>query len=362
MNGVERLIAQRRLASQRLAGAALASVTEVVHWLGAVQAQVYPIARWSIGLRADGLHAASVDDALARAEVIRTHVLRDTWHLVSAQDIQWLLDLTAPRVQQRNQTMYRKLGLAPPLLARTDAVLSDALTGGKQLTRTELAAELARRGIPADGVRLTYILMHAELTQHVCSGARRGNQHTYALLQERVPRTQTRSRDEALGMLIHRYLRSHGPATVKDFSVWSSLTIADTKRGLEIARGELEHTTAGGRRYWFTTATPATAPAGGAFRAHLLQAYDEYTVAYRDSREAVDPARLTAVIPGRTTRYTHNILLDGQIIGHWRHANLNPQRIEVQLARTLDREEDQAVGDAIHRYRAFLVGGCQRGW
>ncbi|HEX8977000.1 MAG TPA: winged helix DNA-binding domain-containing protein [Solirubrobacteraceae bacterium] len=346
-------IAGRRLRNQRLAGAGLRSATDVVRWLGAVQSQIYPAARWSVGQRAIGLSAASIDDALAQGRVIRTHVLRPTWHLVSAEDIHWLLDLTAPRVQQRNATMYRKLGLDPPLLARADRILAGALGGGRQLTRAEIAAELDHHGVPTDTLRLSCILMHGELTQRLCSGARQGRQHTYALLEERAPRTVPLARDEALGELVRRYFTSHGPATIKDFSSWSSLTIADTRRGLEIAGGELEQTTVQDRTYW-SASCPAPPAVTGAPRAHLLQGYDEYTVAYRDSRHVVDPARLAAVIPGRTARFTHNLVLDGEIIGHWRHATSGPPHVEIQLFRELEPTDTRAVDDAVRRYATFL--------
>ena len=250
MTGSQQDVADQRLLNQRLAGPPLQSVTDVVHWLGAVQFQEYPVARWSVGQRATGLTAASVDQALAAGQVVRTHVLRDTWHLVSAEDIHWLLDLTAPRIQQRNATMYRQLRLDPQLLARTAGVLTDVLAKGRQLTRKALGLALREHGIVADGPRLGYILMHAELTQLICSGPRDGNQHTYALLAERVPHTQSRSREEALGELVRRYFTSHGPAAVKDFAWWSSLAVADAKRGVEIAGHQLVQTAVSDRHYW----------------------------------------------------------------------------------------------------------------
>lgn len=107
-------VAARRLRNQRLEGEPLAGPREVVHSLGGVQAQEYPVARWSIGQRAGGLSEAAVDRALADAAILRTHVLRETWHLVAAEDIRWMVELTRPRISARNVTMYRKLELEPP--------------------------------------------------------------------------------------------------------------------------------------------------------------------------------------------------------------------------------------------------------
>lgn len=350
-------IADQRLANQRLSHPDRASVADIVSRLVAVQSQIYAAARWSIGQRTSGLGTADVDAALSRGEVIRTHILRDTWHLVSAEDIHWLLALTGPRVEQRNATMYRKLGLDASVLTRTEGLLVDVLAGGRYLIRRELAAELAERGLTLEALPLTYVLMHGELSGRVGSGPRRGRQHTYALLEERVPRGPGRSRDEALAELVRRYFTGHGPATVKDFVAWSSLTVADAKRGLAIVGDELEETTVAGRSYWSTVDSPDVSAAPDPPRAHLLQAYDEYTVAYRDSRESVaDPERLSAVAPGRTDRYTHNIVLDGRIVGHWRHAAGTgaQSHLEVQLTRPLDGSETAALGDAVDRYARFL--------
>src|SRR5579875_447352 len=229
-----RAVAGRRLANQRLSNPEPGSVASVVRRLVAVQSQIYPAARWSIGQRASGLGPADVDEALAAGAVIRTHVLRDTWHLVCAEDIHWLLDLTGPRIERRNATMYRKLGLDASLLTRGERLLAEVLAGDRHLTRKELGVKLAERGLTLDPLALTYVLMHCELSARVGSGPRRGRQHTYALLEERGRRGPIRSRDEALGELIRRYFTAHGPATVKDFAAWSSLTMADAKRGLAV--------------------------------------------------------------------------------------------------------------------------------
>ncbi len=219
--------------------------------MGGVQAQEYPYARWSLGQRAGAdVDEAAVEAALARGDIVRTHVLRDTWHFVAAPDARWILRLTGPRIQARNGTMYRRLGLDATQLAQSDALLADVLGGDVQLTRRALADELAQRGVVADGLRMGYLLMHAEVEEVICSGARQGRQHTYALFDDRVPAAAHLARDESLAELTRRYFTSHGPATVKDFTWWSSLTVADARRGLE----------PGGRR-------PG---ADGARRPHLL--------------------------------------------------------------------------------------------
>src|SRR5262245_24477363 len=185
-------IRRQRLRNQRLVGAPFARRGEVVSWLGAVQAQEYPGASWGIAQRADGLSQSAIDQAFAEGAILRTHAMRPTWHFVAPADIRCLLALTSPRVQALNASSYRRLGMDDAVLARGTAVLADALQGDKQLTRAELAAALQRAGIVSpsdDRLRLAYIMMYTELEGLICSGAMRGKQHTYALLDERAPPT-----------------------------------------------------------------------------------------------------------------------------------------------------------------------------
>ena len=151
MSDARRDIAAQRLRNQRLDGPPLESVADVVRWFGGMQFQEYPVARWSIGQRAIGMTEPVVDQAVEDATVVRTHVLRDTWHLVTANDLRWLMALTGPRIQARNATMYRRLDLNPALLARTNDLLVGAL-GGTRLPRRDIAALLERHGIAAAGL------------------------------------------------------------------------------------------------------------------------------------------------------------------------------------------------------------------
>ena len=143
-------------------------------------------------------------------------MLRPTWHFVTPEDICWLLTATAPRIRALNAYMNRQLELDDALLLRSNVAIAKALQGGQQLTRAELGTALAEAGIVATGMRLGYIVHCAELDAIVCSGARRGKQFTYALLDERAPKAKRLDHNEALAELTLRYFSSHGPATVKD--------------------------------------------------------------------------------------------------------------------------------------------------
>ena len=342
-------IAQRRMHSQHLWGAPFDTPEDVVHWLAAVQGQDYLVAKWSLAQRAKGVTGPAIDRALADGSILRTHVLRPTWHFVVPGDIRWILELTGPRVHLQNAHYYRKLELDEELLAKTNSLLARTLEGGHQLTRNDVAAVLERSGITASGPRLAYILMHAELDAVICSGGLNGKQQTFALLEERAPSANPLDREEALAELTRRYFISRGPVTVKDFARWSGLTAADAMVGLEMVSSQLEHEVVDDRDYWFA---PTSLPAKRTTRVvDLVQGLDECIISYSHSRDALRPLPPT---PGEPTVFAHAILLDGRLIGHWRREfDKKTVVVEASLYRPLNRTETRALEAAVERYGNF---------
>ncbi len=224
-----------------------------------------------------------MEEAFARGDILRIHVLRPTWHFVTADDIRWILALTAPRVHQANRYPYRQVGMDEATIARSNETLASVLADGEPRTRRELGEALAGAGVDeAKGVRLAHLMMHAELEALVCSGPRRGKQHTYALVSQRAPHARKLSGDEALAELTRRYFIGHGPATVRDFSWWSGLTVAQVRQGLALVEDELERDEDDGGAPWYAAPTRPRAadPAG----CRLIPMYDELGVAYKDQR------------------------------------------------------------------------------
>ena len=191
-------IARARFCNQLLGGAKGRSPGEVVAWLGAVQAQDFAAAKWALGLRLARSTDAAIEKAFDEGEILRAHAMRPTWHFLAPRDIRGLQALTAPRAQAANAAGYRRLELDDKLLARCRRVITGALRGGRRLTRAELRVRLAEKGIQTSGQRLAYILMHAEFEALICSGPRKGRQFTYALLEERAPRSSVLPPEEAL--------------------------------------------------------------------------------------------------------------------------------------------------------------------
>ena len=235
------MIVSQRLFNQQLVDTRFQQAEEIVAWMGAMQAQEYAMAKWAIGLRLGTTNDGAIEAAFNAGRILRTHVLRPTWHFVAPKDIRWMLRLTAPRVRQAMAYMDRQLEVERRLIARSQRAFTKALQGGQPRSRTDLQLALTRAKVAASGPRLAHLLMHAELDGLICSGPRRERQFTYMLLDERVPSTKPLQRDVALAELTRRYFESHGPATVQDFSWWSGLSMRDATRGHRDARrGALE--------------------------------------------------------------------------------------------------------------------------
>jgi Winged helix DNA-binding domain len=325
---------------------------DVVRWFGAVQAQDFGPAKWSLGERLPGVGDAEVQRAFDEGLFLRTHVLRPTWHFVAPDDIRWLLRLTAPRVHATNAYAYRLAGLDGAAFAKAHDLLAAALDGGAHRTRTDLAGIFAAAGLPSTGFGLGYLLMHAELDGLVCSGPVRGRQHTYTLLDGRVPPAPERDPDEALVDLVARYFTSHGPATAKDLRWWSSLTLTDIARGVELAGDHLRHEVIDGVSYWSGPPSPARLASP---TVHLVQGYDEYVVAFTESKYALDASGAARALPPGTSVPNGVLLLDGQVAGHWKRTSTRDTlRIEALLYRDLTPAEAEALDAAAARQAAFL--------
>jgi len=354
-------VARLRLRNQRVTGEKLKTAADVVAWLGCVQAQEYSLAKWSLGMRVpDGsLHDADVDAALAQGEILRTHILRPTWHFVAPADIRWIMRLTAPRILAGSAHRMRWLELDDDQVSRANEVMAGALEGGTQLTRPELQAELARAGLHPDGQRIAYMVMAAEMSCILASAAPRGAKQTYALLDDFTPPTAADrapfDRDHALATLTLRYFTSHGPATIADFTWWSGISQADTKRGLAINATALEQVDVAGERFWWAGDRGGSADSPDSPSVHLMQAYDEYVVAYKSPRTPINVANLTTPAVLQRPPFYHAVFVDTQVTGLWRRLNADDgYRVETTMLRRLTPREQGAFDAELLRYSDFV--------
>jgi hypothetical protein len=305
-----------------------------------------------VAQRAGGTDAAAiagVEQALNEGSILRLHVLRPTWHFVAAEDARWLLALTGPRVIRGSAARHRQLGIDVAMIARAEDTFRKGLDGGRQFTRAEMEKVLEHAGIAMDiPQRLAHLLMQAELDQVLCSGAWRGKQATYALLDERVPIGLVLEREASLAEIARRYFSSHGPASLKDFSWWSGLTLGDARLGVRLAGDSLMNEQIDGQEYW--------SPAGVAAPeikdpiAHLLPNYDEYVVAYVERSAIFDPTHAHR-LHMRGGVLNNVSLVDGLVVGGWtREIKKSGVTVTLSPLWPLQPTEIQALEQAVVRY------------
>lgn len=338
-----------RMRNQLLWGSDARSAADVLGRFAASQGQDLLPAAWALAQRAGVLTEAQVRAECDAGAVLRTHLLRPTWHFVGAADLGWLLRATAPRVHRLNTPIYRRWGLEGPALRTVRRVAEAELAGGRHLTRAELGTALAAAGLPLAGQGLAYAVMWAELEGIVCSGVQRGKQQTYALVEERTPGPDSRSRPEALAELARRYFAAHGPATVRDLAAWASLTLAEARQATGAAG--LDSFDLAGTTFWHAGGQPPEAPED---RVDLIQVLDELVMGYSETRGLLSGG--LAWGEGVPVTYFHAVLAGGRLIGHWtyeRDGRSRPSRVLTQGLRPWSEQESDGVSRAVADFGRF---------
>ena len=344
-------IARWRLRTQHLVSPYAVSAREAVGSLLAVQAENPSQAAWAVASRTQNPDQADLAALLDSGAVLRTHVLRPTWHFVRAEDVGWLLDLTGPRVRRvTGQQLRDAHGLDERSTGQALAAVTQVLASGGQLTRVQLAQELRERGIRGSGQMLMTLLAHAELGGLICSGRVTDGEHTYALMDERVPAPRRLGRTEALAELAMRYFTGHGPATERDLAYWATLTLTDVRAGLLQVRDQLDSFQHDGRTFWHPPGGPPRGPQKPA--GHLLQILDEMYRGYQDSRWLLDAA---GDVPRTRETAAGMALVDAQLLAAMRRTIAHDHvRFDLRPYRALTSPETEALDQAARRYGEYL--------
>jgi hypothetical protein len=342
--------ASLRIYNQRINNPVFTKPEDVVKHMVAMQAQDYAGAKWAIGLRMQDPRESDIENAINQGKILRTHLLRPTWHFVLPEDIRWLLTLTAPRIHAINAPFYRKFGFTDALFNKTNELLAKALQGNKQLSRPKVLDLIKQAGIATDDIRFTIILMRAELDQVICSGARIGKQFSYALLDDLAPASVPLTHEEALTKLAAAYFNTRGPATVHDFANWSGLTITDAGIGLENVKEKLINEVIDGKTYWMPDNPEALV--SQKTTTFLLPAYDEFATSYKDRSALIAPAYVEQA--GHVV-FDPSIVVNNQLVGTWKRSVKKTEVVvDLKLFGQLNKTQTKAVEAAEVRYKKFL--------
>lgn len=351
-----------RLFNQQITRTAFNTPQEIVGWMVAMQAQEYAMSKWAIGLRLGNVTDADVEKAFNDGQILRTHLLRPTWHFATPEDIRWLIELTAPRIRKAMVYYERELELDNQLFRKCNDIIVKALTGGYHLTRTALCDLLENNGISLNGRQMGHVMMNAEMDCLVCSGRREGKQFTYALFDERAAKTKSIDKDEALLLLAQRYFTSRGPATLKDFSVWSGLTITDAKKAGSMLDSKLfTKEVFNGNEYLLNKETLELAQDSSSSelvkkvqRSFLMPDYDEYGIGYIDRTAIFNPITITNEFKRNNPVFDRMIIVDGIIEGTWKRTIKGKTVVvETYPFRELSKAKSEAVKKAVNRFVKF---------
>ena len=293
----------------------LKTVSEVVSRMGAIQAQDYLMSKWAVGVRLSDPALEKVESSINNGEIVRVHVLRPTWHLISSTDIHWMMMLTAQKVKSSFKARYKELELTESVISKTQAIIVRKLSNRSYLTREELAEEFTKSEIRTDANRLSHILFCAELDGLVCSGPIKENKITYALLHEWAPKKTELTKDEALAELARRYFTSRCPATLEDFAWWSNLSVTDSRKALDFVKSGFYSETIGSSTYWFPDSFNYKAEDNE--KVFLLPAYDEFLISYKDRSSSLASVYNKKTVSDNGIFYPV-IVVNGLVAGVWK--------------------------------------------
>lgn len=344
-------IAHQRIINQQIVIPDFKDACHLVSYMGAMQAQDFAMAKWAIGCRVPNTNAQQVEDAFNSGKILRTHLMRPTWHFAAAEDLHWILDLTVPQIKAVVKPRFVNWGFDDKILSEAFDVIQKSLSGGNHKTRKELQADLFQANITPDEGRLYHLMLWAELEKVVCSGRLKGKEQTYALLDEWVPCKKTFHREEALAMLAMRFFTSHAPATLADFIWWSGLKTTDARSGLELIKENLCHEKISGADYWFPNNYKE--PDVISPTAILLPAFDEFVIAYKNRSAVLNPDWGKTAISSNGI-FKPLIVINGQVMGIWKRSlKKDSVLVELHFFRSLAVGEKELVEKAAWHYAHF---------
>ena len=329
-------------------------VKDLISWMGAIQAQEYTMVKWAIGMRLKNPSIKKVEEALSRGDILRTHVMRPTWHIVAAEDIRWMIDLSAKRIKSGMNSWAKGLDMSEKLYSKVNDALIKILEGNKSLSKSEIGEELTKKGVNIDNRPLSLFLSRAEVENIVCSGVDKGRLQTYALTDERVAPTKPLHKDEALAKLAFNYFRSHSPATLEDFVWWSGLSMTEAKHAIHLIQDKLISEKFISDKLYIHESYVNTIQSEDVF--HLMPSFDEYLISYKSRTHCLALHHYPKAFTNYGIFYPIT-LHNGSIIGNWKKSsNKGTINIETSFFEKKTRVGKRLIEKAISNYKSFLEG------
>ena len=305
-----------RLLNQQLIAPQFTTPTEVVSYMGALQAQEYRMMRWAVAMRTRKPSHKTFKQAFDEGQIIRLHLMRGTWQLVCAEDYWSMIDLFAPKAiaVTKGWMNSNKISILDDELMRVRDILIQSATDKRSVTKEDFILALAERNLQMDDHRLSYHIRMAELSGVLCSGDLLPMKATYALAADKMKSSVKMERDEALAHFTRKYFQSRQPATLEDFVWWSGLNVSDCRRGIELLGHTIHIEKWQDRKFYLTDDCRKRGFRKGKFL--LIPPYDEYLISYK-SRDIVLPPEHRHHAHNNSGIFQPVIAYDGTICGNW---------------------------------------------
>jgi hypothetical protein len=345
------MIKSIRLQSQQLITPKFEKPKDLVAWMGAIQGQEYNMSKWAVGIRLANPSLQAVDDAIRKGEILRTHLLRPTWHLVTPEDIRWMIMLSGKRIKPSLALIEKELGLgAKQFLGGIQSI--EKMVERQNLTRQEIITELEKTGITNATQSINAFTIYAEAEGIICSGVEKEGKHTYTLLEERVAPVKELNKDEALAKLAVMYFQSHSPATLNDFMWWSGLSITESRHAIELIKDRLIVDSKESNDFYIHQSYSDIKETEDVL--HFIPPYDEYLISYKVRTDVLDLAHH----PKAFTKYGifyPVIMHNGKVVGNWKKSTKKGETvIETSFFDKNYKIDKKLIKQAEERYKKFI--------
>jgi hypothetical protein len=351
MNPTE--IITQRLINHQLAIQSFEKPKDLVNWMGALQAQDYNAVKWAIGMRLNNGSENHVEEAINKGEIIRIHLLRPTWHFVSAEDVYWMLELNASKIKSSMKSRHTFLGLTPDIVKKSQSTIKKMLEREEFVERDEILNKLIDSKIVENNLQVNHLLTLSEQDGIICSGPEIKNKQTYALLEKRVPWKNIITRDEAICKLTKKYFQSHGPATLQDFVWWAGINNTEAKKGIEMNRSLLLSENIEGNTYYFYSFTDNQSIDKDL--SYLLPAFDEFIISYKEREMIIRDHNYSKLISSNGI-FRPVILSDMKAVGTWKRiVSKGKTDIEISVFDKIKKSFIPGLKEATSSYLSFKM-------
>ena len=300
--------------------------------------------RWAVEMRTRRPSHKAFKKAFDSGQIIRLHLMRGTWQLVSAEDYWMMIGLCAPKAVAvtKGWMSSNKISISDDELYHVRDILAQTAADLGSATKEDIVQALADKDIRMDDHRLSYHIRMAEMSGTLCSGELLPMKATYALTANKVKQTAKIDRDEALMRFTRKYFQSRQPATLEDFVWWSGLNVSDCRKGIALLGDSVHVEKWKGMEFYLTDDCRTRGFRKGKFL--LIPPYDEYLISYK-SRDIVLPPEHRHHAHNNSGIFQPVVAYDGIISGNW-----SPFKDNCQIEFFQGGHDTEHVKEAWHEY------------